>query len=238
MAAAIIVAAGKGRRMAGRVPKQYLSLRGCPVVGRTLKVFDACPQVDALILVVPQSDFEYCRSTVFDRLDLRKSVLLAAGGAQRQDSVYNGLLRAAEVLESTQGLVAIHDGVRPLVAVEQVSACIRRAREHGGCILGLPALDTPKQVDGHGKITATLNREMVWMAQTPQVFRHDLILSAHSDARACGFAATDDAQLMERMGFPVAIISGSRRNIKITTAEDLAMAEAWLERGATGKGME
>lgn len=233
MTAAIIVAAGKGRRMAGNVPKQYLPLNGTPVIGRTLRVFDACPQVDVLVLVVAKVDIEFCNSEILDRLSLRKRVLLAAGGSQRQDSVYNGLLRAAEALQTPEDLVAIHDGVRPLVTVDQVSACIRHAKASGACILGIPAFDTLKQVDAHRQVTATLNRETVWMAQTPQVFRHDLILSAHEQARRCCFVGTDDAQLVERLGSPVAILPGSRHNIKITTAEDLALARVWLEDSST-----
>jgi 2-C-methyl-D-erythritol 4-phosphate cytidylyltransferase len=228
MAAAIIVAAGKGRRMAGRVPKQYLDLNGQPVVAHTLKVFDACDLVEALILVVAETDFDFCRKAILQRLALRKKVLLTAGGRERQDSVYRGLLCAAEVLDNPSALVAIHDGVRPLVSVAQVTACIRQARVSGACILGLPVVDTLKQVDERDHISTTLAREAVWMAQTPQVFRLDLILRAHEGARKRGIAATDDAELVERLGVAVGILRGGRQNFKITTADDLEMARSLL----------
>lgn len=228
MAAAIILAAGKGRRMAGPVPKQYLDLNGYPVIGRTLKVFDACDLVDALILVVPASDVGFCKTEIIDRLALTKKVQLTGGGLQRQDSVYSGLLCAAGILQTSSDLVAIHDGVRPLVTVANVTACIRHALISGACILGTPAFDTLKRVDTKTHVTATLDREAIWMAQTPQVFRHDLIKKAHEEARRQGFVGTDDAQLVERLGMPVSMLAGDRQNLKITTAEDLAFARAWL----------
>lgn len=228
MAAAIIVAAGKGRRMAGRVPKQYLDLNGQPVVAHTLKIFDACDLVETVILVVAEGDLDFCRTSILRRLALTKKVLLTVGGRERQDSVYRGLLCAAEVLDNPSALVAIHDGVRPLVTVGQVGACFRQALVSGACILGIPVVDTLKRVDSRAQISATLAREAVWMAQTPQVFRLDLILKAHEAARHHGIVATDDAELVERQGVAVDILRGGRQNFKITTVDDLELARSLL----------
>jgi 2-C-methyl-D-erythritol 4-phosphate cytidylyltransferase len=234
MVAAIIVAAGKGRRMGGDIPKQYLALGREPVIARTLRVFDACPLVDALVWVAPEADLDYCRREILASLNTAKTVLLTAGGERRQASVYKGLLRAAELLQSPSDLVAIHDGVRPLVTIEQINACIRAARSSGACILGLPVVDTLKQVDDGGRIIGTSPRKGMWHAQTPQVFRHDLILSAHEQARRRGIDGTDDAQLMEDREVPVSILAGSRNNIKITTSEDLDLARVLVGSGLVG----
>lgn len=224
MTAAIIVAAGRGLRMGGDVPKQYLPLGKEAVIERTLRVFDACPSVDALVWVAPEADLEYCRLEILGRLGMAKPAVVCAGGRRRQDSVHRGLLAAACLLQTPADLVAIHDGVRPFVTIEQVETCIARARETGACILGLPVFETLKTVDPGGRITATRGREGIWAAQTPQVFRHDLILEAHRQARRRAFEATDDAQLVERLGIGVSVVVGSRTNFKITTPEDLSFA--------------
>jgi len=221
-AIAIIVAAGKGLRMQNAVSKQYLKLGGRPIIAHTLSAFEACRMVEHIYLVIPKQDLEFCRQEILPSIEMQSAVTLVAGGAERQASVYNGLL----AVSPKTGMVAIHDGVRPLVTPEMITACIEGARETGACILGIPASDTLKQANAEGIIETTLPRHDIWLAQTPQVFSYDLILKAHETALQAGISGTDDAALMERIGHPVRIIRGSSSNIKITTPEDLRRAEA------------
>ncbi len=158
---------------------------------------------------------------------MRKKPDIIAGGSERQDSVYNGLLAVNEK-EST---VVIHDGVRPFVSPDQIEECVKQAVLHGACILGLPASDTLKIVNGSGYIEKTMKRDAVWLAQTPQAFNYALIKKAHDCARKDGFTGTDDASLVERVGGKVKVINGSINNIKITTPEDLAIAMSIIVSG-------
>jgi 2-C-methyl-D-erythritol 4-phosphate cytidylyltransferase len=226
MVAAIIVAAGKGVRMQDSLRKQYLPLAGLPILAHTLTVFGKCDLVSHIYLVIPRDDFDFCREHILDRIKLVGNVKLVAGGARRQDSVYRGL----QQVDPDCSIVIIHDGVRPFVQHDQIVACINGAGKFGSCILGIPAYDTLKQVDKSGNIVNTTARDAIWLAQTPQVFRHELIKKAHDQARMDGYQGTDDASLVERMGAAVRIIHGSRSNIKITNKEDLKIARALLER--------
>ena len=151
-------------------------------------------------------------------------IRLVPGGAERQDSVFNGLQAAGD----GPGVVVIHDGVRPFVSARQIAACAENALKYGACILGIPAQDTLKRTDAHGDIRETVKRDWLWLAQTPQAFRIDLIKSAHEAARSNGVSGTDDAFLVEQIGIPVKMIKGSPLNIKITTEDDLLLAEAIL----------
>jgi len=224
--AAIIVAAGKGLRMNKDVPKQYLALEGRPILGHTLLVFDTCNRIDEVFVVIPAEDFDFCRQNVITPLNLQKRIRLVSGGDRRQDSVYNGL----KALDQKTDLVVIHDGVRPFVKSGELEACIDGAIQFGACILGIPASDTLKRVDGAGIIGETLARDNIWLVQTPQAFKYDLILKAHKAARRDGVSGTDDAFLAERLGIEVRIITGNKDNIKITTREDLAVAQALLAK--------
>jgi 2-C-methyl-D-erythritol 4-phosphate cytidylyltransferase len=225
MVYALIVAGGKGARLKSPQPKQYHLLAGVPILTRTLQAFGACERIDTIILVVPPADIAFCQKAILPSTGVTKGVCVVAGGSRRQDSVYNGLAAIGD----DDSIVAIHDGVRPLVASETIAACVDAARVHGACIPGIPAWDTLKQVSLTGIVEATLPRERVWLAQTPQVFRTGIIRAAHEQARQAGFHGTDDACLVERLGQEVRIVLGRRRNIKITTPEDLAIAEAlWL----------
>ena len=227
MAVALIVAAGEGVRMGSHTRKQYLPLNGKPVLLHTLEVFDGCPAIQTIFLVMPPGDFGYCDETVLESGSIETPVCMVPGGATRQDSVYNGLTAIDKKdRRSLHDIVAIHDGVRPFVTGRQIEACIDVACESGACILGVPASDTLKQVDTSGCITQTVKRDMVWQAQTPQAFRVDLIRNAYRQAKQTGRRATDDASLLEDLGHPVRIVTGTRYNIKITLEEDLRMAEA------------
>jgi 2-C-methyl-D-erythritol 4-phosphate cytidylyltransferase len=227
MNTALVVAAGSGLRMGSTVRKQYLEINGLPIVAHTLRIFDRCPLVNHIYLAAPETDFAFCRERLLAPTALRTPLSLVPGGEERQDSVWNGLA----AMDAATELVVIHDGVRPFITSEQVSACIREAAVHDACILGIPATDTLKSVSDSGTITRTLERSHIWQAQTPQAFRYPIIWEAHRRARREGFRATDDASLLEGTDIQVRIIPGSRTNIKITTREDLLLAEALLSLG-------
>lgn len=227
MVSAIIVAAGKGIRMKGTMLKQYLDLSGRPVLAHSIMTFDSCGLVDEIFLVIPKKDVEYCQNKILSLLDLNNQINLVCGGAKRQDSVYNGL----QAINKNTDTVVIHDGVRPFIQPEELKECILGSKKNGACILGTPASDTLKRVDKSDIIETTLSRENIWLAQTPQVFRFDLILKAHETARRDGYVGTDDASLVERLGEDVKIINGGRFNIKITKKEDLAIAKAMFDAG-------
>ena len=225
MVSAVIVAAGKGIRMKDTVRKQYLPLAGRPVLSHTLAVFDECNLIRKIFLVVPQKDFAYCRNNIFPML--KKEINLVVGGKERQDSVYNGLIAVGE----NNGIVVIHDGVRPFANKEMLEACVKGAKKHGACIIGVPAQDTLKKISSSGDIEKTIERNNIWLAQTPQAFQYEIIRKAHENARLKGYTGTDDAFLVEQMGKHVKIIKGSKNNIKITTKEDLRIAEVMLRAG-------
>ncbi len=227
---AVIVAGGSGLRMKSDIRKQYLAFAGKPVLSHTLDVFDACPEIDRIVLAVPAPDRDFCREEIVTPLALKTQVQIVAGGVERQNSVHNGL-KAAEGAD----IAVIHDGVRPFIRPEQIAETICCAAKNGACMLAIPAFDTLKQVDPSGVIEKTLDRSTIRLAQTPQTFRYDLICEAHEIADRYGFIGTDDASLLERLQKPVHVIPGSRFNIKITTPEDLRLAEVlhplFLKRG-------
>lgn len=231
MVSAIIVAAGKGVRMKADQKKQYLHLGGIPIFIHTLKRFSECRFVENTLLLVPPPDVDCCRELVLEHKGILGDVKVIAGGMTRQESVYNGLV-ALEKDAEEKDLVVIHDGVRPLVSRDMIETCIHTATETGACIVAVPASDTLKRVKGDSDIIyETLPRQGIRLAQTPQVFWYKLIRDAHDSARDIDFEGTDDAALVERMPFLVHMVPGSRVNIKITTREDLLLAEALLEKG-------
>jgi 2-C-methyl-D-erythritol 4-phosphate cytidylyltransferase len=223
MNSAIIVAAGKGLRMGGPVSKQYLSLAGVPILARTLNVFEKSGLFEEIIVVVAATDKEHCCRQVIDKTKMAPSVRIVAGGRDRQESVFNGLEASRGQDDDT---VLIHDGVRPFVTEDALLQCLAAVKAYGACIVAVPACDTLKQIDSNGRIAQTLPRDTVWLAQTPQGFRLGQIRAAHRQAREEGFVGTDDAQLVERLGQTVTVVTGSRANIKITTPDDLLLAEA------------
>jgi 2-C-methyl-D-erythritol 4-phosphate cytidylyltransferase len=225
MISALIVAAGQGLRMGSAQRKQYLQLLGIPVLVHTLRAFDLCPDIKSIVLVVPPTEMDFCKKEILSGASLESHVALIAGGRRRQDSVFNGL----QHLGDAQGVVLIHDGVRPLVSKALIQNCIQGASQWGACIPGTQAVDTLKRIDPEGNILGTVPRESIRMAQTPQAFSLPIIRRAHLEARRLGREATDDASLVEALGIPVRVITGSRENIKITTPEDLAYAEALLK---------
>lgn len=219
---AVITAGGIGRRMGSPVPKQYLDLKGMPLLSRTIRVFDDHPLVDVIVLTVPRGDEASCEEQAVRPFGFKKIRAIVAGGATRQASVFNGLLS----LEDTE-VVAIHDGVRPLVTPEVITDTIAMARASGAALACVPVRETVKR---KGALTLeTVPREGLWLAHTPQTFLTKLILEAHRSAASEGFAGTDDASLVERLNHPVAIVEDAETNIKITTPQDLAIAGLLLE---------
>ncbi len=211
--------------MGAGINKQYLLLAGKPILAHTLQVFEDAPCVDDVYVIVPEAEIPYCREEVVERYGLAKVRAIVAGGAERQHSVMNGLQALAGA--GDDDVVLIHDGVRPFVPERVLERSVEAAREHDGALVAVPAKDTIKVVVG-GVITATPPREELWLAQTPQAFRYPVIRAAHEVAAAERFLGTDDASLVERMGKEVHVVLGDYRNIKITTPEDLVLAEAFL----------
>lgn len=226
----VIVAGGKGRRMGEQVKKQYLMLDGLPVLVRTLKVFDRHAGLDPAILVVPEKDRSWCQKNLIQPHGFVRPIHLVSGGGTRQESVRNGIRKAESLAgDPVRTLVLIHDGVRPFVPQDLIDSLMETAVRKGGSIPVLAVADTLKQVGLDSRIQKTLNRDQVFRAQTPQVFRLDLILKAFEHAQDSGFTGTDDSSLMEHAGFAVYAIPGSAGNIKLTTPQDLELARHILE---------
>jgi len=219
---AIIPAAGSGIRMGSDKAKQFLDLDGRPLLAVTLKPFQLCRRVDAIILVVPSREVDNCRERIVEQFGLDKVLKVVPGGERRQDSVRLGV----EATNGDYGLVLIHDGARPMIDEGLIEKVIGAAMTHRAVITGLPARETVKEIDRTNQVIKTYDRKIVWLVQTPQVFRYEDILLAHKTAINEGWEeATDDAFLVERLGIPVNVIEGSENNIKITTPHDLEMAK-------------
>ena len=217
---AIITAAGQGKRM-GR-PKQFIKLGAKSLLERTLSVFERSEAINGIILVVNPEDIRKTK-----KFRMRKLVKVVAGGKERQDSVYNGLKALPEDAE----MVVIHDGARPFVTAEIIKRAVTEAKTYKAVLVGVPVTDTIKRViGGRLMVSGTVDRSQLWAAQTPQVFKKNVIFKAYAHGRK--EPATDDAMLVEKMGIPVKMVMGSYENIKITTVEDLKIAEALLSRSA------
>ncbi len=225
--AAIIAAAGLGKRMQQDTPKTYLQLAGKPILIHTLEVFEKVPEVHEVLVVVHPEDLEFCQEEVIDAYPLKKVLRLVPGGKERQDSVYHAL----KVLQKEAvhlDVILVHDGVRPLVEPAQVRKVVAAARRHGGAILGIPCQDTLKRVNSKGVVVDTVDRTELWQVQTPQAFQAPLLWRAYQEAMERGFYATDEAALVEALGETVVVVPGTCLNLKITTPDDLKMAEAIL----------
>jgi 2-C-methyl-D-erythritol 4-phosphate cytidylyltransferase len=221
---ALVPAAGRGLRMGGSVPKQFLSLGGEPLIVQSLRTLQAAPVVDQIILAVPSADIDYCEKEIVSRHRFTKVTKVVAGGAERQDSVRHAL---AQVPVDTE-IVIIHDAVRPFMTQGMIAEVVVAARKGGAAIIALPMRDTVKQVRTNGMIERTVDRAPLWLAQTPQAFRRDWIEKAHEKAYAEGIRATDDAFLVEWLGYAVTVVEGSGENIKVTRPEDMVIGEAIL----------
>jgi len=233
--AAIIVSAGKSQRMGG-VNKQLRTIGGLPVIARTVAAFEACPDVDVIVLVV-NPDNMVGAADLRTRYGWTKVRAMVPGGERRQDSVGAGLAAVTRLFREDGGTpqpyewVVVHDGARPLLTPGLISRGLEAARSVGAAVAALPAIETVKTVDASGTITGTPERSNLWLAQTPQVFRTSLLVGAYDALRERPDTpdATDCARLVELMGRPVKVYEGERTNIKITTPQDLLIAEAILK---------
>ena len=220
---AIIAAAGAGTRMASDRPKQFLLLAGQPVIFRTLQVFEECDSIAEVIVVLPAAESAGFLSLAA-KYGVRKVTRVVPGGVTRADSVKRGLLA---IRSATAEIVAVHDGVRPFVTVDEINRTVAAARSDGAAILVAPVTDTIKEI-GSASVLRSLDRSVLRRALTPQCFRYELLREAYQQADVNDASLTDESALVEKLGRPVSVVEGSARNIKITTAEDLLIAEAIL----------
>ena len=222
---AIVVAGGAGRRFGGTTPKQFTLLGGKPVLAHTLQALDACARVSRIVLVLPGALIQEFRKTFSRRFDINKLSDMVVGGKTRRDSVRHGL-EAVDALRFPY--VAIHDGVRPFFDNAWFEEGLKALQHVPAVAVGIPPVDTIKQISSRGFIVKTPRREGLIQIQTPQMFQTEAIKTAHEIAKKKGLDATDDTMLMEQAGFPVRVLSGSSENIKITRKGDLFLAEAIL----------
>jgi 2-C-methyl-D-erythritol 4-phosphate cytidylyltransferase len=233
----IVPAAGVGTRMAAAQPKQFLELNGLPILIHSLRAFAAVQRVATIYVAVRANEMERVTGQIADHaaeFGFAGRVHVVEGGDNRQESVAHALA-ALEREQScdSEDVVLVHDAVRPLIDAATIERTIDAVVEHGAAIVGLPAIDTVKQVErtAHGAlVTSTIPREYVVLAQTPQGFRCGLLRNAFAEAEADGFVGTDEASVVERAGYPVAVVVGSQVNLKITQPGDLALAEFYLKQ--------
>jgi 2-C-methyl-D-erythritol 4-phosphate cytidylyltransferase/2-C-methyl-D-erythritol 2,4-cyclodiphosphate synthase len=222
---AIISAGGAGKRLKAYVAKQYLLLNRVPILVHTLKIFQKLKAIDDIILVLPPDDLVSVRQELIDKYELTKVTSIVAGGKERQDSVRNGLA----AIDGKCELILVHDAVRPFVTEKVIRRVAAAAKATGAASLGVKAKDTIKETGKNDIVTVTIPRHNLWLTQTPQAFKLDILKKAYKKAYDEKFYGTDDASLVERMGIKVKMIAGSYDNIKITTPEDLVMAKAFIK---------
>lgn len=228
---AVVLAAGSGKRMGSKTKKQYMSIAGRPVIYYSLKTFQDS-FIDEIVLVVSPGDTQFCQKEIVEKYGFDKVRHIVEGGKERYHSVAAGLNSVSDF-----DYVFIHDGARPMVTAEILDRSLVCVRRYGACVAGVRVKDTIKIADGEGKISATPNRNFMWAVQTPQVFAYPLIkeaytllLSREEEILASGVAVTDDAMVVETLtGRPVKLVEGSYKNIKITTPEDIQIAEIFLK---------
>jgi len=221
---AIITAAGSGTRMGGSIAKQYLTLCGKPILQLTCEKFQKHPQIDSIIIVLPPSDCK-AYAEIIQEWKVTKLHKIVPGDSERHLSVWQGI----QALPNDAEIVLIHDGVRPLIANDVITKSILAAQEYGAAVVAVPPKDTVKEVNG-GVSVNTLNRSGLALAQTPQTFTKSVIRDAFEYAFAHHAFSTDDAALVEQIGRRVQLVWGDARNIKITTPEDLKVAELFIEQ--------
>ncbi len=210
--------------MGSEIPKQFLELGDVPLLVHVLRVFESSRMISEIVVVVPEDAVTFCRDELLPPYAFSKISAVIAGGARRQDSVWNGL----QAVDERTKIVVVHDAVRPFVTGAMIEEAVAGARTHGAAIAAIPLYDTVKRVAQDGMIETTLDRQRLWSAQTPQAFDAGLLRDAHRSSQEAGVEATDDAFLVEQTGHRVAIVNGSPDNIKITRPKDLVMGEAVL----------
>ena len=221
----IIAAAGMSNRMGSKINKQFIAIGGKPILAHTIEKFEKCRYIDEIILVAKEEEIEYCRKEIVKKYKFNKVANIIRGGKERQDSIYNGIL----ALNEKSNIVLTHDGARPFVKIENIEDGIKGTIEHGACVIGVPVKDTIKVVGENKTIDNTPQRSLLWAAQTPQCFFKDVLVKGYENAIASGFVGTDDSSIVERIGHDVKMIMGSYENIKITTPEDIILAESLIK---------
>ncbi len=229
--AAIIAAAGLGKRMGAGVPKQYLEICGRPIICHTLEAFAKADFIGEMVIVVEHDRVEAFKRDIIDAFHYPKSWKVTAGGAVRQESVRNGLL----AISSNPDIVLVHDGVRPFITYEQILSIASEAFAHKAAILASPVKETIKRVQSDGVIEETVDRSELWTAETPQGFSFELLARAVESAVKDGFVGTDEASLVEHLGEKVRVVRGDGRNIKITNPADIKIAEAIINSSEVNK---
>lgn len=222
----VIAAGGQGKRLGGRTPKQFRLLRGVPILQYAFGVFASLRQVDEIVIACPVADIRRT-GRLLALAGCNKILSIVPGGKERQDSVRNGLC----AFMSRPDIVLVHDAVRPFVDARIVNAVIESASKHGAAVVGVKVQDTIKVEGKKGFYSKTMDRSKLWAVQTPQAFSYDILMRAHKRARSSGYLGTDEASLVERLGVPVRIVEGDPMNMKITTPNDLRLAEMWLKEG-------
>ncbi len=218
----VIPAGGRGVRLGGDVPKQFLLLNGKPILQHSIEKFESLNEVDEIVVVVPADEIRRAER-IIEKARFKKVSHVVVGGSERQHSVRNGLL----CFDDEPEIVLVHDAVRPLVSREVIQEVIKQSRKHGAAVVGVRVKDTTK-VGENGFYKKTLDREKLRSVQTPQGFRFDILMRAHVAAQRSAFLGTDEASLVERLRIPVKIVEGDYRNIKITTVDDLKLAKMLL----------
>ena len=221
----IEAAAGMSNRMGSKINKQFIAIDNKPILAHTLEKFERCRYIDEIILVTKEEEVEYCRKEIVKKYGFKKVVNIVRGGKERQDSVYNGIL----ALDEKTDIVLTHDGARPFVKIESIEDGIRGVEDYGACVIGVPVKDTIKVVDSNKVVHHTPKRDLLWAAQTPQCFWTHLLKKGYEMASEEGIVGTDDSSLVEKNGHSIKMIMGSYDNIKITTPEDLIIADSFLK---------
>lgn len=227
---AIVLSGGKGSRMNSDIPKQYLPIKGKPILYYSLKAFEDS-KVDSVIVVASPSDFDMIQRDIISKYNLSKVCKLTEGGKERYHSVFAGLKAAKDA-----DYVLIHDGARAMITPEIINRNIEAVKEYPACVTGMPSKDTVKIADDNGFVNTTPNRKSVWIIQTPQTFSYEVAMSAYSqmiesegEIKSRGIEITDDAMVVETFGeMKVKLIEGDYKNIKITTPEDMILADRYL----------
>lgn len=222
---AIIPAAGRGERMGNSVSKQFIKVKGIPILAYTIRIFEELKEINEIFLIIPPLEMELYLKEIIEKYNFKKVLKLIPGGSRRQDSVYNGL---KEIREDTD-IVVIHDAVRPFTDKDIIKESIDSAYMFGGAAAGVEVKDTVKMGSEDGFIYKTLDRSRLIFIQTPQAFKREILTKAYSMAYIDNIKGTDDASFVERLGYKIKIIKGSYKNIKITTPDDLIIAENFLE---------
>lgn len=226
---AIVPAAGLGKRFGGKTSKPFVELGGRPLIVWSLQALESMPEINEIIPVLKEDELEESVE-LFERFGISKVRRIAPGGKERQDSVFQGL----KLINEKKCVVVVHDGVRPLIKSDAVRAALTELRDCDGVVTGVPVKDTIKEAEGN-IVSKTLQRGNLWAVQTPQIFYYKTLYEAHTKALLNSFYTTDDASLVEKYGGRIKVVMGSYTNIKITTPEDLMVAELLLKHGEENK---